>query len=202
MKFPPDKLESSDYLLPFELLYCDIKDLDLLNEKTNFLNAKIKDCALSSFKLYNEKGGVSSLNKDENSALKTLSKNNGLIIQKSDNGISIVLINKSDYFHKIYNIILDSKKFMKSSAVDEKHFNFIIGIKKKLTNLLKELIASETISENDYKKLKPRGSSFNVLYGLCKTHKKVFDKCLPFRPILSAIKTLSYNLAKLLNNKK
>ena len=57
---PPDKLEYSDYLLPFELLYRDIKDLDLPNGKTNFLKAKIKDCALSSFKLYNEKGTVSS----------------------------------------------------------------------------------------------------------------------------------------------
>ena len=101
---PSDKLEYSDYLLPFELLYRDIKDLDLPNEKNNF--------------------------------------------------------------------------------------------EKKLTNLLKQLKASEAISEIDYKKLK--GSSFGVLYGLCKTHKKVLDKCPPFRPILSAIKTPSYNLAKIL----
>ena len=94
---PSDKLEYSDYLLPFELLYRDIKDLDLPNEKTNFLKAKIKDCALSSFKLYNEKGAVSSLIEDEVFALKTLSKNKDLIIQKSDKGNSIVLINKSDY---------------------------------------------------------------------------------------------------------
>ena len=60
--------------MPFELLCRDIKDLDLPNEKANFLKAKIKDCALSSFKLYNEKGAVSSLNKDEINALKTLSK--------------------------------------------------------------------------------------------------------------------------------
>ena len=77
-----DKLEYSDYLLPFELLYRDIKDLDLPNEKTNFLKAKIKDCALSSFKLYNEKGVVSSLNADEIFALKTLSKNNDLIFKR------------------------------------------------------------------------------------------------------------------------
>ena len=83
---PPDKLEYSDCLFPFELLYRDIKDLDLPNEKANFLKAKIKDCALSSFKLYNEKGAVSSLNKDEINALKTLSKNKDLIIQQSDKG--------------------------------------------------------------------------------------------------------------------
>ena len=163
---PPDKLEYSDYLLLFELLYHDIKDLDLPNGKTNFLKAKIKDCALSSFKLYNEKGAVSSLNKDEIVALKTLSKNKDLIIQTSDKGNSIVLINKSDYLDKIYNILSDSKKFVKSSVLDDKHLNFIIGIEKKLTNLLKELKASEAISETNYKKLKQRGSSFGVLYGL------------------------------------
>ena len=62
---PPDKLEYSHYLLPFELLYRDIENLGLPNEKTNFSKAKIKDCALSLFKLYNEKGTVSSLNKDK-----------------------------------------------------------------------------------------------------------------------------------------
>ena len=62
---PLDQLEYSDYLLPFELLYRGIKDLDLPNEKIHFLKSKIKDCAISSFKLYNEKGTVSSLNKDE-----------------------------------------------------------------------------------------------------------------------------------------
>ena len=85
---PPDKLEYSDYLLPFELLYRDIKDLDFLNEKTNFLKAEIKDCALSSFRSYNDRGTVSSLNKDEISTLKTLSKKADLIIQKSDKGNS------------------------------------------------------------------------------------------------------------------
>ena len=98
----------------------------------------------------------------------------------------------------MYNILSDSKIFVKSSVVNAKHFNFFIGIEKKLTDSLEELKASEAISEIDYKKLKPRGSSFGVLYGLCKAHKKVLDKFPPFRPILSAIKTPSYNLAKIL----
>ena len=43
---------------------------------------------------------------------------------------------------------------MKSSPVDAKHLNFIIWIERKLTDLLKVLKVSETISEIDYKKLK------------------------------------------------
>ena len=65
----------------------------------------------------------------------------------------------------MHNIFSDSKKFVKSAIVDEKYPNFIIGIQKKLTNLLKELKASEPNSEIDHKKLKPRGSSFGVSYG-------------------------------------
>ena len=46
--------------------------------------------------------------------------------------------------------------------VDEKHLIYIIGIDKKLTNLLKQLIKSETISEIDYKKHKSKGFRFGV----------------------------------------
>ena len=86
------------------------------------------------------------------------------------------------------NILSDSKNFVKSFH-SEKDISFIIGIEKKIPNLPKELKESEAISEIAYKKLKPRRSGFSVLYGLCKTHRKVVDKCPPFRLILSPIKT-------------
>ena len=53
----------------------------------------------------------------------------------------------------MYNILSNSKKFVKASEVDDKHLNFNIGIEKKLTDLLKELKASQAISESDYNKL-------------------------------------------------
>ena len=68
--------------------------------------------------VYNEKGAVSNLNKDEISALKILSKNKDLLIQKSDKGNSMVLIDKSDYLDKMCNILSDSKKLVQSSVVD------------------------------------------------------------------------------------
>ena len=37
-----------------------------------------------------------------------------------------------------------------------------------------------------------------ILYGLYKVHKAITDICPPFRPILSAIGTFSYKLAKFL----
>ena len=59
---------------------CYTTILDSNKESHNifwFLKAKMKDCALSSFKFYYEKGAVSSLNKNEIVALKPLSKNKG-----------------------------------------------------------------------------------------------------------------------------
>ena len=40
---PPDKLEYSDFLLPFELLYRDIQNLDVTDQKKQLLKARIKD---------------------------------------------------------------------------------------------------------------------------------------------------------------
>ena len=46
--------------------------------------------------------------------------------------------------------------------------------------------------------MKPRGSRFGILYGLCKVHKQLIDNCPPFRSIMLAIKTPTYKLAKFL----
>ena len=45
---------------------------------------------------------------------------------------------------------------------------------------------------------KPVGTRPGILYGLCNVHKDIIDNCLPFRPILSAINTPTYKLAKFL----
>ena len=37
-----------------------------------------------------------------------------------------------------------------------------------------------------------------IICGLCEVHKDIFDNCPPFQPILSAINTPTYKLAKLL----
>ena len=36
-----------------------------------------------------------------------------------------------------------------------------------------------------------------IMYGICKVREDIIDNCPPFRPILSAINTPSYKLAKL-----
>ena len=94
------------------------------------------------------------------------------------------------------NILRDSSKFSEIRITKENHLIFLINIEKQVTDLVKQLNDSQVISDTEYKKLKPRGSRFDILYGLCKIHKSLIHNCPPFRPILSAIKTPSYNVAK------
>ena len=71
---PPKTLEYADYVLPFELLYRDIDNLDITTEKKEVLKTRIKDCAFSSFNSYNETGAPLNLTLEEFGGLKPLSK--------------------------------------------------------------------------------------------------------------------------------
>ena len=70
--------------------------------------------------------------------------------------------------------------------------------KKRVDNIIKKLVASNSISEETRGPLKRVGTKPGVMYELCKVHKDIIDNCPPFRPILSAIDTPSYKLAKFL----
>ena len=80
--------------------------------------------------------------------------------------------------------------------INEKYLNFLVNIEKQITDLLKQLNNSQVISDTKYKTLKPTGSRFDILHDLCKIHKSLINNCPPFQPIMSTIKTPSYNIAK------
>ena len=73
--------------------------------------------------------------------------------------------------------------------------NIAINQEKRVDNILKKLVASNSISEETRKSLKPVGTRPGIIYGLCKVHKDIIDNCPSFRPILSAINTATYKLA-------
>ena len=70
--------------------------------------------------------------------------------------------------------------------------NFAINV----DNILKNLVASNSISGETRKSVEPVGPG--IMYGLCKAGKDIIDNCPPFQPILSAINTSTYKLAKFL----
>ena len=80
------------------------------NKDLDFVKTKSKEAALSSNRTYNN-NVPQNLSSDEFLALTNLSKNKDLIIQKSDTGNSVVIVDRQDYIKKMNNILSDQKKF-------------------------------------------------------------------------------------------
>ena len=101
----------------------------------------MEDCAFSSFNSYSENGAPLNLSREELAVLKSLSKNKNLIIPKSGKGKSIAIIDKSNYFETLQNILSDSSKFTQVSVADGKQLNFIVHVETHITDLIKDLKA-------------------------------------------------------------
>ena len=67
---------------------------------------------------------------------------------------------------------------------------------KRVDNILKKLVAANSISEETWKSLKPVRTRPGIMYGLCKVRKDIIDNCAPFLPALSAINTPKGKLYK------
>ena len=80
-----------------------------------------------------------------------------------------------------------------------KWLNYIINLKNKLPDCFKVLKNEEKISEKEFDNICPVGTTPGILYGNPKVHKTVVNNTPKFRPILSAINTPTYLLAKYLN---
>ena len=77
-------------------------------------------------------------------------------------------------------------------------WNFAINQEKRAKNIFKELVPSNSISEETRRSLKPVGTRSGITTGLCKVHEDIIDNCLSFLPILSEINARTYKLAKFL----
>ena len=75
---------------------------------------------------------------------------------------------------------------------------FAANLEKCGDNILKILVASNSISYEIRRFLKPVGTRPCIMYGICKVRKDIIDDCSSFWPILSAISTRTYKLAKFL----
>ena len=69
---------------------------------------------------------------------------------------------------------------------------------KKSGQYFKKFVASNSISEEKTEISQPSSDYPGIICGLCEVHKDIFNNCPPFQPILSAIITPTYKLAKFL----
>ena len=102
-----------------------------------------------------------------------------LVIQKSDKGNSVVLIDRNVYVDRIKELLSDIRKYNIVNCYKDKE--------NKVKDVLKGLLKNQSISKS-YEKY-PCGSSLGILYGLAKVHKTSGDGCAPFKTILSVIGT-------------
>ena len=102
----PKQLNYADYLVHFELFYRNIRDLEVLfSEDLDFVKTKTKETTLSSFRQYN-KSPQQNLSKEELATLASLSKNKNIVIQKSDKGNSVVIVDKEIYIKRMENLLV------------------------------------------------------------------------------------------------
>ena len=82
---PPRILNRTKYLLPFKMVYIDLKTMEVLSNDTDIIKVAFKEYVYNSFKEF-------SLSGDEYNALKNLPSLKNIITQKLDKENSAVLI--------------------------------------------------------------------------------------------------------------
>ena len=195
---PPKQLKYADYLVYFELFYRDVRNLEILsNEDLDFMKRKTKETALSSFRQYN-KNPQQNLSKEKLAALTNVSKNKDMTIQKSDKGNSVVIVDKDTYIKRMENLLSDQRKFEKVTLKNDAFLNFVVNQEKRIDIIFKSLVDSNSMLKEMRKFVKPVRTRPGIMYGNCKVHKQHADGYLPFRSILSALQTPTYNLTKFL----
>ena len=194
---PPKKLNYADALAPFEQFYRDIDSSgeQFVKDGKEPFRASLRNTAFDFLNNYNPKL-EQVLPPEEVEALKSLLSDKSIVIQKSDKGNSVVILDRPTYVEKVKEIIADTSKFRKLKIKPGNDYNYIINQQLRITNALYKLNQKGALSDADYNRLSPCGTSPSVLYGLSKVHKTVINNKPKQRPILSAINTPTYNLAK------
>jgi hypothetical protein len=160
--------------------------------------AGIKDAAYDCLNSFDPKV-EQNFSSAEYCALKELLNDEQIIVQKSDKGNSVVLLNKTDYNTRMKQLLADESKFKKLKVKEGGDYNYLINQEIKISKLFRSLKNKGALNESTYQELNPTGTQPSVLYGLSKVHKPVVDNIPKLRPILSAINTPTYKLSQFLN---
>ena len=163
-----------------------------------FFKNKLLDTVTSSYTKIKSCRLKSKLSNNEAKALRNLTKQKDIIIQKADKGNTIVILDKESYIEKMKELLNDTTKFEHLEIAPDKHFNFVINSQAKIKNILKSIPDKESLADMLHKKALPVGCCHGILNDQAKVHRPVIFNCPPFRPLLDAITTPLYKLAKFL----
>ena len=122
--------------------------------------------------------------------LKKLGQNKNIKILRPDKGKGVVILNSTDYYSKLEDILSDSTKFKIIPCIDL--YKSALAIEDKINTYLRKLKKVGHITEELFKSLFISASAPGQLYGTAKVHKPN----VPLRPIVAAYRMPSYSLAK------
>src|SRR5215469_14177192 len=191
-KLPKYRINYTDYFFSFEKILLMINNLKTY--KTNFESVKqdVKSLANHYFyKFKSHKVFSYLINKTDIRILKNLKLNKQIIICRPDKGNGVVLLDKLDYINKM-NIILENET--EFNKIDSDIFKLSLKLEDSLNRILRKLLKDNKIDKTFYNSTFSSGSSPGILYGLPKIHKTN----TPLRPILSAVNSHNFKLAKCL----
>lgn len=121
---------------------------------------------------------------------KFLKQHPDLLIVKADKGGCTVAMNINDYNVKTEELLSDTSTYQRLSK------DPTYGLQRRYNQLIKQLKSDKELTEHVAKHLMNYNSVPAKLYGLPKIHKQN----IPLRPIVSSIKSLTYNLSKFLSD--
>ena len=70
-----------------------------------------------------------------------------IVIQKSNKGNSVIIVDKADYLDKMENLLNDTREFEKINLKNDGILNFAVNQEKRVDNILKKLVVTNSISE-------------------------------------------------------
>ena len=172
--------------------------MDVPSSDLGIIIVALKEYVCSSFKKYNflKELNLSNLSRDKYNALKILSSLKNIIIQKSDEGNSVVLMNRDHYINQMETLISDPAKFQKLLVPEIKDYKFMVYEKRLVHNILDTLYDKNAITCDIKTILTLDGPNPARLYGLQKIHNALVDGLPNYRPIISQIASPTYKVAK------
>ena len=114
----------SSSLLPFELLFLDIKSNIESSVDLASVKARLQDTAFTSYSAFNKDNSPpSNISKDEFESLCKLKNENNLVIQKADKGNTIVILDRDSYLKSVETLYKDSSEFKNILVAPDKDLN-------------------------------------------------------------------------------
>ena len=122
-------------MTPFERFYREIRKLPIEDHELEKVKTEIKKEAYTfdNYNFWNELN----ISKEELLALKGLSSNKGIILQKADKGNSVVLVNKADYAKRMKEPLSNIRKFKEITVEPGKKINLLLQHEGKLIEFIK-----------------------------------------------------------------